>query len=420
THYNSSYHNTELFSDVVVICDEHEIKAHRLVLSSHSKYFATQFNGPWKESSEQKVEITDFDIGIVEAMLEFMYKFDYSASNGTSAMIFDAQVYQIADKYDIAALKQHAMGKFGVAIETGWSLHDFPLAVAVAYDTTPPEDRGLRDLVIATSYANIDKLLINDSFCKVLRTTIDFAADLVPFLHGNAQNPSYRCPSCDRIVSVDLQPGSSYYCIHCGSRRSDWKSYRVSQQSMARKKKSRAQKVSNAVPSYGQLSIITLSPPSSIASDTQPASDNISSHKIDRPVDFEPGAMGPGWIATDEPDFSEAAQLSSWAALFIEQLEDFDTNFSNGQLLLLFESMIYIRSTAVERTRIEMEEIKQLLFDSQQLVSILKLPNYVNMIESLRLKVEEAIIALKRDTVAVQMAAEKQFSDLRAEREELE
>ncbi|KFA81823.1 hypothetical protein S40288_09570, partial [Stachybotrys chartarum IBT 40288] len=187
TNHNNSFYNTDIFSDVVVICDGHEIKAHRLMLSAHSEYFANQLNGPWKENSEQKVEIKDFDL---------------------SAICIASTI----PMNNIAALKKHAMGIFGVAIDTGWSMDDFPLAVVVTYDTTPPEDRGLRDLVVATCHANIDKLLINDSFCKVLRTTIDFAADLVPFLHGNVHNSGYRCPSCrfrNNFKAVEVWMGAA-------------------------------------------------------------------------------------------------------------------------------------------------------------------------------------------------------------------
>lgn len=79
-------------------------------------------------------------------MLHFMYNFDYTNVNGTSSMVFEAQIYQIADKYDIDSLKEHAAKKFGAALDVGWPMDDFPLAITVAYTTSPLEDRGLRDL----------------------------------------------------------------------------------------------------------------------------------------------------------------------------------------------------------------------------------------------------------------------------------
>jgi speckle-type POZ protein len=118
----------------------------------------------------------------VEAMLRFMYAFNYNNMVSTSTMIFDAQVYQIADKYDVQALKAHAKSKFSKAIETGWSLDEFPLAIETVYQSTPLDDRGLRDLAVERASKNIDKLLEKDGFCQLLRSTADFTADLVPFI----------------------------------------------------------------------------------------------------------------------------------------------------------------------------------------------------------------------------------------------
>ncbi|KAJ4258059.1 hypothetical protein NW762_008199 [Fusarium torreyae] len=102
----------------------------------------------FKESSERVIYIEDFDASIVEAMVNFMYSFDYTDAPDSPLMVFNAQVYQIADKYDISALKSHAKSKFGTAINSGWTTEDFPIAINVAYTTTPPEDRGLRDLIV--------------------------------------------------------------------------------------------------------------------------------------------------------------------------------------------------------------------------------------------------------------------------------
>ncbi|KAM6513557.1 hypothetical protein FALCPG4_015951 [Fusarium falciforme] len=71
-------YNTNTFSDAVVACDGQEFKVHRMILSAHSKYFAKELNGNWKESSEKKIDIKDFDASVVEAMLRFMYSFDYN------------------------------------------------------------------------------------------------------------------------------------------------------------------------------------------------------------------------------------------------------------------------------------------------------------------------------------------------------
>ncbi|KAH6953968.1 BTB/POZ protein [Ilyonectria sp. MPI-CAGE-AT-0026] len=223
------YYNTEILSDAVISCEGQEFKVHRLILSIHSQYFTKELNGPCKEASDKKIEIGDFDAGVVEAMIQFMYKFDYRNKCGTSTMVFDAQVYQIADKYNIQALKTLSKEKFGASIATGWSMDDFPLAIAVVYDSTLPEDRGLRDLAVETSHENIEKLLGHDEFCKVLRKIPDFAADLIPFLSGKhtSNSKSYRCPSCSYTIHGDLRHGKNYYCTSCGSRNTNWDSWGV-------------------------------------------------------------------------------------------------------------------------------------------------------------------------------------------------
>lgn len=133
---------------------------------------------------EGKIEINDFEVSLVEAMLRFMYSFEYSNTCGISAMIYDAQVYQIADKYDIPALKKHAKERFETAVGVGWNMDDFPLAIGIVYDTTPRRDMGLRDIVVKTSVSKISELLDKDGFSKTLRSVPDFAVDLIPALVG--------------------------------------------------------------------------------------------------------------------------------------------------------------------------------------------------------------------------------------------
>jgi speckle-type POZ protein len=143
----------------------------------------------------------------VEAMLHFIYSFDYVDACDSSSMVFNAQVYRIADKYDIPALKTYSKNKFASAITFGWNTDDFPGAVSLIYDTTPLEDRGLRDLVVDITWKNIDKLIGRDGFCELLRKTADFTADLILFLHGRTSKTSLELPSTD--------PAFCSRCPHC-------------------------------------------------------------------------------------------------------------------------------------------------------------------------------------------------------------
>ncbi|KAF5667147.1 n-carbamoyl-l-amino acid hydrolase [Fusarium heterosporum] len=212
------------FSDVIIRTEDSQFAVHRVILSCHSDYFSKQLNGPWKESLERVIEITNFDTSVVGAMVQFMYNFDYTNESNESAMVFDAQVYQIADKYDISALKDHAKAKFETKIKTGWYTDDFPTVVETVYTTTPLEDRGLRDLVVETASVNLEKLICRDGFCQALRTTIDFVADLVPFKRDKPVEEirSYKCPFCHEVFQFD-DPGTKYrHCPRCGSQFSVW------------------------------------------------------------------------------------------------------------------------------------------------------------------------------------------------------
>ena len=141
-------------------------------------------------------------------------------------MVYDAQIYQIADRYHVMGLKGYSKDRFRTAITAGWSMDDFPLAISAVYESTPQHDRGLRDLAVETSRKNIDSLLGTDGFNELLRKTPDFSADLIPFLRDNSsRSQSYACPSCDAEFCADFKMNTSYYCPHCGSRHSDWASY---------------------------------------------------------------------------------------------------------------------------------------------------------------------------------------------------
>lgn len=167
-------------------------------------------------------------------MIHFMYHFDYSNTERNSTMVFHAQMYSLAEKYMMHSLKQLSMEKFRVAIETGWTMDDFPLAVAEAYNSTPEDDRGLRDLVVevCTNGTNSKRLLQNAQFLDTLKETSGFAADMVVSLSsgGKKENGTngYKCPSCSKSINVKWSHGSTYCCIHCGHRRSDWGSFVVS------------------------------------------------------------------------------------------------------------------------------------------------------------------------------------------------
>lgn len=174
-------------------------------------------------------------MSVVEAMLHFMYTFDYDASgsaqNSSSPMVFNVKVYSIADKYDVPALKSQAKQKFETAVETCWDMDDFPDAIAQVYHSTPSTDRGLREVISGAACEHVNELLLKQGFRDVLEETVGFASDIAQLLakrqkqnQGQSQRQRYRCPGCNKQWEAVLSSGTYYYCIHCGGRYSNWTS----------------------------------------------------------------------------------------------------------------------------------------------------------------------------------------------------
>lgn len=121
------------------------------------------------------IELKEDDFRVVEAMLHFMYRFDYDGSGNdqgrVSPMLFNVQVYGIADKYGILALKSVAKEKFDKAVRTCWDMDDFAHVITEIYSSTPSTDRGLRDTVVDVAHEHIRALLEKDDFRGVLEET---------------------------------------------------------------------------------------------------------------------------------------------------------------------------------------------------------------------------------------------------------
>ena len=62
-----------LFTDVTLVADGREFKAHKVVLASRSQFFKTRFASRWSGSAGDKVEMTDISASIMEAILSYMY-----------------------------------------------------------------------------------------------------------------------------------------------------------------------------------------------------------------------------------------------------------------------------------------------------------------------------------------------------------
>ena len=66
----------DLFTDVTLVADGKEFKAHKVVLASQSQFFKTRFANRWSSPlaiPRDRVELTDIPAVVMEAILSYMY-----------------------------------------------------------------------------------------------------------------------------------------------------------------------------------------------------------------------------------------------------------------------------------------------------------------------------------------------------------
>ena len=92
---------------------------------------------------------------------------------GTSppALWSSVRVYALADKYGVVSLKDVAKERFAKWIEKNYLSDQLPALVKEVFETTPPTDMGLRDIVAKTLAKHITIFLQQESWSRVLEAS---------------------------------------------------------------------------------------------------------------------------------------------------------------------------------------------------------------------------------------------------------
>jgi hypothetical protein len=165
-------------------------------------------------------------------VLRYLYGFDYAEAVDLPLMVFATRVYALADKYDIPALKILATTKFEAVAKDGWNTTDFPRSIKVMYESTPSNDRGLRDVALRVAAENSNALFeANGEFQEVIGEVAEFGRDLAHALSDCLKVlpaiKRYRCPGCRGTwqTAEIIYSGRTSHCQCCGCGRSDWPSH---------------------------------------------------------------------------------------------------------------------------------------------------------------------------------------------------
>ncbi|KAK7924970.1 hypothetical protein LTR80_011961, partial [Exophiala xenobiotica] len=164
------------------------------------------------EASSNRVELKDDDPATSTRMVSYMYTFDYkdeidqnpdpddpsleeveeaveiiSAKSDTisnhdqdqPALFSSVRVYAIADKYDIPPLKELARQRFGNWAKTNWLHEDFCNVAREVFDSTPANDRGLRDVVIQIVALHVNDLTEKPEFRNLIEEIGDLGLGIL-------------------------------------------------------------------------------------------------------------------------------------------------------------------------------------------------------------------------------------------------
>ena len=86
-------------SDIVMVCQGEQIKAHRLILSARSPVFAAMLQSDMSESVNGEIKIDDVDKDVIKEMLRYMYKVE--VEDGFTKF---KELLVLADKYQVEEL----------------------------------------------------------------------------------------------------------------------------------------------------------------------------------------------------------------------------------------------------------------------------------------------------------------------------
>ncbi|TVY58983.1 BTB and MATH domain-containing protein 43 [Lachnellula cervina] len=207
----ASMYSSGKYSDMTIICKGTTFKVHQCIVCLQSKPLAAAMDGNFKEGTSNVINLEDDQPEIVEKMLSYMYTSDYSdQQNSTirteitvvcgpggsvylketttastsnlvisSAPLTNAQVFVIADKYDVQGLKELAEKKYEEAIAGSWNSASFVASLKLLYEETLESDRALKDAAAKVAGQHARELVDRGEFAALCKEHGQIAFDVL-------------------------------------------------------------------------------------------------------------------------------------------------------------------------------------------------------------------------------------------------
>ena len=117
------------------------------------------------------------------------------------ALKLHAEVYVLADRYDVVALKNLALEKFKRASRSHWDGDAFVAAAHTAYEWTSDADVGLRASLLDAMFEHRLKLLNDPRLREDLQGLGSLMYSLASRMIAPTSVQLKRCDSCNKIFS---------------------------------------------------------------------------------------------------------------------------------------------------------------------------------------------------------------------------
>lgn len=193
------------FTDYTLVCQGREFKVQRFVLHVQSKGFAAALAGSVKDG---KMEIKDTEADVLQAMLDWMYTFDYDPPESASKLVFHLKVYELANRYGAARLVGASLEHFEMECEGDeWWIPELAQAVRFLENDNKKDMMGharLRGILLATVKSKLTQLVYSDEFADLVS---EFKVLNVDLLRTMAVDALLRYPPAQPVMPMP-HPGS--------------------------------------------------------------------------------------------------------------------------------------------------------------------------------------------------------------------
>jgi len=211
------------FTDLVVKSGGMSWKVHRVIVCSQSPVLKAACSGSFQEAFTGVINLEDDDPATVFLMLCFLYTADYEVDpehEPSATLSIHAQMFTLADKYDLPALMSLAKQKYE-SLQAKISLHDCLPSISEVY-TLPSSGNSLRNSAVCYAREQLKQGLgeekVRAAIWQVVNEAPDYGFDLLESfvnipLKGNCRDcgPNQgaialqaRCTSCNRGCIYDL------------------------------------------------------------------------------------------------------------------------------------------------------------------------------------------------------------------------